>query len=125
MRNNLAIAVRILGGDPAEELALLEQAVAVNPRDEQAWINLVVAYRARYDLEPLGRGSRALRALELSPDDAPFRFNLAIIELIRGNFADSWLSHKARWQSSSELRGGHPALNAPCWHGESLESVYI
>lgn len=40
LRNNLAIAVRITGGDPAEELALLEQAVAANPRDEQAWINL-------------------------------------------------------------------------------------
>ncbi|MDN7494594.1 tetratricopeptide repeat protein [Burkholderia gladioli] len=152
LRNNLAIAVRISGGDPAEELALLEQAVAANARDEQAWINLVVAYRARYDLaRSIAAAERALalapdsalaqnnascaykeaqrwdeaercarRALALSPDDASFRFNLAIIELARGNFADGWLGHEARWQGSSELRGGHPALNAPRWRGEPL-----
>ncbi len=152
LRNNLAIAVRIAGGNPGEELALLEDAVAANPGDEQAWINLVVSYRARYDLpRSVAAAERALelapdsalaqnnascaykeaqrwgdaercarRALELSPDDETFRFNLAIIQLVRGNFADGWFGHEARWQGSSELRGLHPAISVPRWHGESL-----
>ncbi|MEK6349570.1 MAG: tetratricopeptide repeat protein, partial [Burkholderia sp.] len=152
LRNNLAIAVRITGGDPAEELALLEQAVAANPRDEQAWINLVVSYRARYDLErSVAAAERALelapdsalaqnnascaykeaqrwddaercaqRALALSPDDDTFRFNLGIIQLVRGNFSDGWFGHESRWQGSSELRGTRPAMAAPRWHGEPL-----
>ncbi|GAB7539349.1 tetratricopeptide repeat protein [Burkholderia sp. 3C] len=152
LRNNLAIAVRITGGDPAEELALLEQAVAANPRDEQAWINLVVSYRARYDLErSVAAAERALelapdsalaqnnascaykeaqrwddaercaqRALALSPDDETFRFNLGIIQLVRGNFADGWFGHESRWHGSSELRGTRPTMAAPRWHGESL-----
>ncbi|AJK47690.1 tetratricopeptide TPR_2 repeat protein [Burkholderia plantarii] len=152
LRNNLAIAIRLSKGDPAEELALFEQAVEANPRDEQAWINLIVSYRARGDLaRALDAAAQALalvpdnalarnnascvykeaqrwdeaehcarRALELSPDDATFRFNLAIIQLVRGNFADGWLGHEARWQGSTELRALRPTLPAPRWHGEPL-----
>lgn len=79
---------------------------------------------ARWRWPPAARWGEAercaRRAQDLSPDDASFRFNLAIIELVRGNFVDGWLGHEARWQGSSELRGGHPALNAPRWRGEPL-----
>ncbi|WP_257757003.1 tetratricopeptide repeat protein [Burkholderia glumae] len=152
LRNNLALAIRLSNGDPAEELALFEQAVAANPRDEQAWINLIVSYRARGDLAgALAAAGQALalapdsalacnnascaykeaqrwdeaercarRALELSPGDPALRFNLAIIELVRGNFAAGWLGHEARWQGSLELRASWPSQPAPRWRGEPL-----
>ena len=51
LRNNLAIALRMSGSSRAEEIALLEAAVRFDPRDVQAWINLVVARLATHDLD--------------------------------------------------------------------------
>ncbi|MCA7998800.1 tetratricopeptide repeat-containing glycosyltransferase family protein [Burkholderia metallica] len=152
LRNNLAIALRLSGGDRAEEVALLDAAVQADPRDVQAWINLVVARIAMHDLDgALACAARlvelapdnalamnnvamamkeaqrwddaeryAARACELAPDDASYRFNLAIIQLVRGNFAAGWQGHEARWDGAGELRGRRPALPGPRWQGEPL-----
>ncbi|MCA8276949.1 hypothetical protein LGN17_31185 [Burkholderia sp. AU30280] len=152
LRNNLAIALRLSGSDRAEEIALLEAAVRFDPRDVQAWINLVVARIATHDLDAalacaaplvelapdnaLAMNNVALamkeaqrwddaeryaaRACELAPDDASYRFNLAIIQLVRGNFAAGWRGHEARWDGAGELRGRRPVLPGPRWQGEPL-----
>ncbi|MBR8457723.1 hypothetical protein KDW07_11225 [Burkholderia dolosa] len=152
LRNNLAIALRLSGGDRAEEIALLEAAANADARDVQAWINLVVARLALRDLDgALACAARlgeiapndalamnnvamamkeaqrwddaeryAARARELAPHDASFRFNLAIIQLVRGNYADGWRGHEARWDGAGELRGRLPALPGPRWRGEPL-----
>ncbi|KVF70211.1 hypothetical protein WS75_24565 [Burkholderia sp. FL-7-2-10-S1-D7] len=152
LRNNLAIALRLSGGDRREEIALLDAAVEADPHDVQAWINLIVARLATLDLD----GARACaarlaeiapdnalasnniamamkeaqrwddaeryaaRACELAPDDASFRFNLAIIQLVRGNYAAGWRGHEARWDGAGELRGQRPVLPGPRWQGEPL-----
>ncbi|HDR9586141.1 TPA: hypothetical protein QDC22_003892 [Burkholderia stabilis] len=152
LRNNLAIALRLSGGDRAEEIALLDAAVNADPHDTQAWINLVVARLATHDLDgALACAARlaalapdnalamnnvamamkeaqrwddaqayAARACALAPDDASFRFNLAIIQLVRGNYAAGWHGHEARWDGAGELRGRRPALPGPRWQGEPL-----
>ncbi|TCW82144.1 hypothetical protein C5O80_20830 [Burkholderia sp. SRS-46] len=152
LRNNLAIALRLSGGDRTEEVALLEEAVNVDPRDVQAWTNLIVARLARQDLtgalacaerlvtiapdNGLAMNNVALtmkeaqrwddaeryaaRACELAPGDVSHRFNLAIIHLVRGNYAAGWPEHEARWDGSGELRGRLPALPGPRWRGEPL-----
>ncbi|MGK8203867.1 hypothetical protein ACRS8P_14615 [Burkholderia cenocepacia] len=153
LRNNLAIALRLSGGDRGEEIALLEAAVRADARDVQAWINLVVARLATRDLDgALASAVRlvelapdnalamnnvamamkeaqrwdeaeryAARACELAPDDASFRFNLAIIRLVRGDYAAGWRGHEARWDGAGELRGRRPALPGPRWQGEPLK----
>ncbi|RQR38589.1 tetratricopeptide repeat protein [Burkholderia sp. Bp9142] len=152
LRNNLAIALRLSGGDRNEEIALLGAAVEADPHDVQAWINLVVARLATHDLDgALACAARlaeiapdnalalnniamamkeaqrwddaeryAARACELAPDDASFRFNLAIIQLVRGNHAAGWRGHEARWDGAGELRGRRPVLPGPRWQGEPL-----
>ena len=152
LRNNLAIALRLSGGDRNEEIALLDAAVEADPLDVQAWINLVVARLAAQDLDGALAGAAQLaqiapdnalalnniamamkeaqrwddaeryaaRACQLAPDDASFRFNLAIIQLVRGNYAAGWRGHEARWDGAGELRGRRPALPGPRWQGEPL-----
>ncbi|OJB08134.1 hypothetical protein BGV53_32350, partial [Burkholderia ubonensis] len=152
LRNNLAIALRLSGGDRAEEATLLEEAVNVDPHDVQAWINLVIARLAAQDLtgalacaerlvvlapdNALAMNNVALamkeaqrwddaerhaaRACELAPGDASHRFNLAIVHLVRGDYAAGWREHEARWDGSGELRGRLPALPGPRWRGEPL-----
>ena len=62
----------------------------------------------------------AARACELAPDDASYRFNLAIIQLVRGNVAAGWRGHEARWDGAGELRGRRPVLPGLRWQGEPL-----
>ncbi|KVV52632.1 hypothetical protein WT27_28855 [Burkholderia territorii] len=153
LRNNLAIALRFSGGDPAEELRLLEAAVNANPSECEAWINLASAYRTRMDLDrALSAGARAVElgpdnpkalnnyvlvlkeaqrwdeaehyaqaAVTLAPNEASHRFNLAVLQLVMGNFALGWAGYEARWDGAVELRGNRrPVFSAPQWRGESL-----
>lgn len=152
LRNNLAVAIRLSGGDPADENVLLEEAVRVEPRDVDAWINLVTVRLIRLDLDgalraadtalalapnnPLALNNAATAckeaqrwddaerytrlACERAPDDPTYRFNLAILHLVRGDYAQGWVEHEARWAGSGELRGKLPALPMPRWRGEPL-----
>jgi hypothetical protein len=43
-----------------------------------------------------------------------------MIHLLRGNYADGWREHEARWDGSKELAGKRPVLQGPAWRGESL-----
>ncbi|WP_433694514.1 tetratricopeptide repeat protein [Paraburkholderia phenoliruptrix] len=62
----------------------------------------------------------AQTACALAPADAFMRSNLAMLQLMRGDHANGWLSHEARWSGSAELHGHRPALPAPTWRGEPL-----
>ncbi len=152
LKNNLAAALRVSGGDPDEAFALLESAAESNPSDSLTWINLVTARRDRLDLDgALDAGFRAVKlapdnaqalnnlalvlreaqrwdeaeqyaeaACERSPCEPAMRSNLALLYLIRGNYAAGWPAHEARWEGSAELRGARPVFPRPQWQGEPL-----
>jgi hypothetical protein len=48
------------------------------------------------------------------------RSNLAMLQLMRGDYAHGWVSHEARWDGSQELGGNRPLMPAPTWRGEPL-----
>jgi Flp pilus assembly protein TadD len=152
LRNNLAAALRAVGGDSSEALALLESAAEAQPLNCMAWINLATARRDHLDLD--GALDAGFRSVELAPDDAQalsnlslvlkeaqrwdeaehyarlarerspldpsMRSNLALLHLIRGNYAAGWPEHEARWEGAAELRGARPVFPKPQWQGESL-----
>jgi hypothetical protein len=62
----------------------------------------------------------ATTAHALAPHNATMRSNLAMLQLLRGDYANGWLSHEARWDGSQELGGNRPQLPAPTWRGEAL-----
>ena len=61
-----------------------------------------------------------LAAHRAAPDAASYLSNLSMIHLLRGNYADGWREHEARWQGSKELAGKRPVLSGPTWRGEPL-----
>ncbi|NML33426.1 tetratricopeptide repeat protein [Paraburkholderia antibiotica] len=68
LRNNLAGALMLTGGDLHEQLALLESAVRDAPEDANAWINLANAYRKSLDLpRALEAGAQAVQRAPQSP----------------------------------------------------------
>ncbi|MPW18904.1 tetratricopeptide repeat protein [Paraburkholderia sp. CNPSo 3157] len=56
-----------------------------------------------------------------APDNPSYLSNLSMIHLLRGNYADGWREHEARWDGSKELAGKRPVLPGPAWRGEPLE----
>ncbi|MEI5997279.1 tetratricopeptide repeat protein [Paraburkholderia bengalensis] len=59
-------------------------------------------------------------AHRVAPDSASYLSNLSMIHLLRGNYADGWREHEARWDGSKELAGKRPVLPGPRWQGEPL-----
>jgi Flp pilus assembly protein TadD len=62
----------------------------------------------------------AMRAHQLAPANPSYTSNLAMIQLIRGNYADGWRGHEARWDGTKELAGRRPVFPRPTWQGEPL-----
>jgi Flp pilus assembly protein TadD len=62
----------------------------------------------------------ATTACRLAEQDPAMRSNLAMLQLLRGDYTRGWLSHEARWDGSRELGGNRPAMPAPTWRGEPL-----
>jgi Flp pilus assembly protein TadD len=85
--------------------ALAHNNYALTLREAQRWEDAVQA---------------AAMAHSLAPGDPDMRSNLAMLELLRGNYARGWPLHEARWDGSMELVGQRPALPAPPWRGEPL-----
>jgi tetratricopeptide (TPR) repeat protein len=88
LRNRLAASLILTDQDRERAFHLLQAAVAANPGDADAWINLTDMYRSRKDLAAsLAAGERAI---ELAPDH-PMAFNnytLALKEAQRWDEAD-------------------------------------
>jgi tetratricopeptide (TPR) repeat protein len=60
------------------------------------------------------------RGLMLQPGDASMLWSLAMLQLLRGDYAAGWSSHEGRWDGSPELRNSLPNMHAPRWQGHSL-----
>ncbi|WP_175891616.1 tetratricopeptide repeat protein [Burkholderia cepacia] len=90
LRNNLAMALRLTGGARAEILILLEAAIAANPHEIQAWINLMIEQRDQGNLAAALQA--ADRALALGPDHVLVLNNVALIfkEAQRWDEAERW-----------------------------------
>lgn len=68
LRNNLAGALALTGGDLNEQIALLESAVHQDPSHADAWTNLTQASRANLNLpRALEAGARAVQCAPNSP----------------------------------------------------------
>ncbi|PXX26224.1 MULTISPECIES: hypothetical protein [Burkholderia] len=66
LKNNLALAIRMSGGDSDVEHALVEGALDDDPHDARAWTNAVITRLNRFDLD--GAQRAATRAVWLAPD---------------------------------------------------------
>jgi tetratricopeptide (TPR) repeat protein len=89
----------------APDNALAHNNYALTLREAQRWEDAAQA---------------AATAHSLAPGDPSMRSNLAMLELMRGNYAQGWPLHEARWDGSIELGGTRPAMPAPVWRGEPL-----
>jgi tetratricopeptide (TPR) repeat protein len=105
--------------DLAHSVETFEQAIRLDPNNALAYSNYGLT------LSELQRPSEARvmfeRALSIDPNFVGARWNLAMSQLLQGDYAHGWLNHEARWDGSPELRGvTRGGLKLPIWEGESL-----
>lgn len=101
-------------------LAAARRAVELDPNSAVAHSNLAQALKEaqRWD-DAL---THAATASELAPDNASLRTGLGVLHLLRGNYAEGWPAHEARWNDpASMLTNGRPQFGKPQWRGESLQ----
>ncbi len=104
--------------DPARALAAGERALELAPRDPSALNNYAMMLKEAQRWDDALRIART--ACQYAPDDAVSRFNLALLELVRGDCTAGWRGHELRWRGARELKSGRPGFAAPQWHGEPL-----
>ena len=115
---NLGIACRqTFELDRSREM--LERAIAADPGNPLAYTNY------GQTLQEFQRWNEAAamfeRALAIDPNFIGARWSLAMAQLRRGDYAQGWINHEARWQGSPELQGAARAgLDGPEWKGEPL-----
>ncbi|SMG02475.1 tetratricopeptide repeat protein [Burkholderia singularis] len=98
-------------GDPAAARIAAERALALNPRHAIAWQGYSNALK---ELQDWTAATEAIeRACALEPQHASYRWSLAMLQLVRGDYANGWTHHEARWQGSPELRTVQLNWSAP------------
>lgn len=101
---------------PEEALAAFARADTLSPGDPRTQVNLGMAAQS------LGRVEQAQgcfqRALSLDPGYALARWNLAQVQLLRGDFAGGLANFEARFQKSNPVPGKYGRIRR--WQGEPL-----
>jgi len=100
----------------SQALADLSEALTIKPDLKKALVNRGTA------LLNLNRHDEAqadfAQALLRDPADSLVRWNLALCQLLLGNFREGWNNYKARWNTVME--GLHPRFPQPLWDGASF-----
>lgn len=108
--------------EPEQAIAFYAQALVQDPNSFAAFNNYGNVLRE------MGHARRAIPFLEyarvLEPDNVTAEFNLAVANLILGNYEQGWKLYESRWRYE-HLEGTKPKLPAPEWKGEDLQGKTI
>src|SRR6516164_4569266 len=114
---NMSIACR-LTFQLTRSIEVLKQAIALDPKNPLAYSSYGLSLK---ELQRWGDATAMFeQALAADPSFVGARWNLAMMQLLCGNYAQGWISHEARWDGSPELRGKPRELGGPAWEGEPL-----
>jgi len=107
---------------PDQAIAFYAQAFVQDPESSAAFNNYGNVLRE------MGHTRRAVPFLEaaraLDPASVTAEFNLAVANLMLGNYEQGWRQYESRWRYE-HLSGTKPNLPAPEWSGEDLRGKTI
>lgn len=91
-------ALALIENDPIHAIDYFKRALEVSPKLGPAWANLGICYKF------LGEYAKAeqclIKAFECDPKQVEHRWNLALVQLVQGNFADGWKNYEVRYDQS-------------------------
>lgn len=96
-----------------EALTVIDAAIAAHPNFSKVYSN---RGNVLIDLGRLDEAGQSLRhAIELDPSVPAFHWNLALLELVKGNFAEGWKLYEWRWKRDGAKKRD---FGKPVWLGE-------
>ncbi|HEY2412432.1 MAG TPA: tetratricopeptide repeat protein [Pirellulaceae bacterium] len=98
-----------------EALTRIRSFLAIEPNSAEAFGNLGYIYTARRQLDEASNCFE--RSIQLKPDKAEPHVGLALLRLLKGNFAEGWPEYEWRWKDPQ--MPSRP-VEYPPWKGESL-----
>ena len=108
--------------EPERALACYAQAMVQDPDSAAAFCNYGNMLRE------LGQPQRAVpflqHAMILDPGLTVAEFNLAVSQLLMGDYARGWQSYESRW-NFEHMAGTAPAYSQPQWSGQDLTGKTI
>jgi tetratricopeptide (TPR) repeat protein len=111
---NVAEILQTLGRNE-DALSWYDRSLAIGPNVPRTVINKASS------LAELGRFDEAMkeyeRALVIEPGHAAAAWNLALLQMLTGNFEAGWQGREARWRIP-HLAAGYPKLATPIWLGD-------
>ncbi|HEY3677530.1 MAG TPA: tetratricopeptide repeat protein, partial [Bradyrhizobium sp.] len=114
----------ILRAQGHEQLALpwFDRAIRLQPNNVPALTNRAVCLGQLQRFDEAFAAYARIRALD--SDNAQAAWNLALLQLLTGNFEDGWAGREARWNIAARPR--YPAFTQPMWLGkESVDGKTI
>jgi hypothetical protein len=100
----------------AQAMAAFEQAIAIRPDYAPAYLNRGNAYVQHRRLKEAAEQYH--KAIELAPDFHEARWNLALLRLLEGNYAQGWELYESRWDVKGKIF--HRRFEQPLWDGSDL-----
>ena len=119
--NNLGLA---LAADEREREAIAEfqAALALESKHPVAWNNLGLALQSVNDVEGAIRAFR--RAIALRPGFEQAHWNLALVLLLDGQYAEGWREYESRF-ALAELGKGRDLYAGPVWDGTAPQGTTL
>ncbi|MFZ3052857.1 MAG: tetratricopeptide repeat protein [Sulfuricurvum sp.] len=121
VHNNLGNLLRNLE-DFKGAVSHLEASIKINPTYADAYSNLGAVYKEQKMYDKAEGYYR--KALELSPNHTNANFDLALIELTKGNYQNGWRRYEHRIKMDELVAKIH-FYTTPMWRGESLDGKTI
>ncbi|HUN95713.1 MAG TPA: tetratricopeptide repeat-containing glycosyltransferase family protein [Bradyrhizobium sp.] len=111
--NNTGVILRSLGREE-EALQWFDRAVALQPNSVEALNNRAVSLGQLQRFDEAFATYRRVKALDTG--NAEIDWNVAVLQLLTGDFAAGWAGRKARWKRA--YRQPYPQFTQPKWLGE-------
>jgi tetratricopeptide (TPR) repeat protein len=112
--NNIGEALQFLGRDD-EAIAWFDKALALAPDNPTILVNKACGLGQQHRFDEAT--AIYARVGAIAPDHALAQWNLALLQLLTGDFAAGWAGREARWKVPS-LSAHYPKFDKPMWRGE-------
>jgi len=108
--------------NPEQALAFYAQAFVQDRTNASAFNNYGNVLREVGD--PVGALPFLQRSVMLDPSNTTAPFNIAVAQLLAGDYVNGWKQYETRWQFE-HMAGTLPGHTRPRWHGEDLKDKTI